>query len=144
MTTEDLPRKTLTCAACVISGFILAMWCMPLIDSKPRVSSAKQGFSITLPLTQLKRMTDAEVMRGKAVKILRITSQESDPCVIEHIPLTFSTHENFAIFSGPMESLESTVLAISPADLRSIQFIEAGATSGIRSCRQHPKVTYGD
>ena len=117
---------------------------MPLIDSKPRVSSAKQGFSITLPLTQLKRMTDAEVMRGKAVKILRITSQESDPCVIEHIPLTFSTHENFAIFSGPMESLESTVLAISPADLRSIQFIEAGATSGIRSCRQHPKVTYGD
>lgn len=144
MTTENLPRKTLTCTACVISGFILAMWCMPLLDSKPRVSSAKQGFSITVPLTQLKLMTDAATMRGKSVKVLRITSQESDPCAIEHLPLTFSTHENFAIFSGPLESLESTALAITPADLRSIQFIEAGATSGIRSCRQHPKVTYGE
>ena len=144
MTTENLPRKTLTCGACVISGFILAMWCMPLLDTKPRVHSTKQGFSISVPLTQLKRITDAETMRGKAVKILRMTSPESEPCVIEHTPLTLSIHENLAIFSGLLESMESTSLAVTAADLRSIQFIEAGNATGIRSCRQHPKVTYGE
>jgi hypothetical protein len=144
MTTENLARKTLTCGACVISGFILAMWCMPLLDSKPRVSSAKQGFSITVPLTQLKRMTDSETMRGKSIRFLRASGVESEACVIEHSPLTLATHENFAIFSGPIESMENTSLAVSVADLRSIQFIEAGTASGIRSCRQHPKVTYGE
>ena len=144
MTIENLPRKTLTCGACVISGFILAMWCMPLLDSKPRVSSAKQGFSITVPLTQLRRMTDAETLRGKSVRFLRVSGVESDPCVIEHIPLTFSIHDSFAIFSGPLESLENTALAITPGDLRSIQLIDAGAGQTIHACRQHPRVTYGD
>ena len=147
MNVEDLPRTVLTCGACLVSGFILAMWCMPLLNSKPRTPMQKSGFSILLPVTQLKSIDRLGNLRGKAVHFLRSPAAGGASCVIDHAPLSFSIQDGFAVFSGSVDLLENFVINVSLSDLRNIDLIDrtAGADRpAIPSCRLHPKISYGE
>jgi hypothetical protein len=144
---EDLPRTVLTCGACLVSGFILAMWCMPLLNSKPRTPIQKTGFSITLPAAQLKNNGKLSAMRGKLVRFTQGSQGGSTRCVIDHIPLSFSVQDGLAFFSGGIEALENFVINVSISDLRVIDLVDASVGAEVTdmpSCRLHPRVSYGE
>ncbi len=147
MNVEDLPRTVLTCGACLVSGFILAMWCMPLINSKPRTPIQKSGFAVTVPVTQLKNVGKLGDLRGKVVRFLRVPVDGGSPCIIDHMPLSISVQDGLAVFSGALESLENFVIHVSLSDFRSIELLDAtpGAERAqLPSCRLHPRVSYGE
>jgi hypothetical protein len=144
MNLEELPRTVLTCGACLVSGFMIAMWCMPFIKSNPRAPIQKSGFSVTLPISQYRNPAKLQELRGKMVKIIRIPSEGLSPCIIDHAPLSFSVHENLGILSGSIETMENFVVNVSTFDLKSIELTDAGERNEFTSCRLHPKVSYGE
>lgn len=144
LTSEELPRQILIAAAWFISGFILSLWCMPLIDKKPRMSPMKPGFSVTLHRSQLKNPVSAVKLAGKTVRILRTETPESEPCVIDHIPMTFQMQDQIGFLTAGIETLENFVIHVSAMDLRAPDLIEASSAQTTQVCRHHPRVTYGE
>ena len=144
MTYDELPKKALSLGAAVVSGILLALWCMPLFDSKPRPMGYKPGFSIIIPVSQAQDLSKTSDLRGKTVQILRTGTPETESCVIEHAPLTLAVQEHLLILSGAMESLEKFALNVWSSDLRTLELIDSNGKRGVKPCRTSPKVTYGD
>lgn len=123
------------------------MWCMPLLNSKPRTPIQKTGFSLILPAAQLKNNGRLSALRGKQVRFTRGLQDGSARCVIDHIPLSFSVQDGLAFFSGGIESLENFVINVSIEDLRLIDLVDATVGAEVvdmPSCRLHPRVYYGE
>ena len=144
MNYENLPRSILAASVCLITGFVLALWCMPLLDKKPRIANHKPGFSIAFPASQLKSPMEANKLAGKQVKILRTSEKNADSCVIDHAPLMLQMQDQFVFLSSGFEALENFVINISLADLRSPELVEFPTATPQRFCLTHPKVTYGE
>lgn len=144
MNLEYLPGRVLLCVGCIISGFMLAAWCLPMIENKPRVHDQKPGFSITFPTSILRNPAETYKLIGKQVRLVRTPGSPNESCVIDHAPLTLQIHDQFVILSGGFERLENLVIHASLIDLKAPELAEFQGPASLKLCRAHPRVTYGE
>jgi hypothetical protein len=141
---EHLPKIILSYTATFIAGFVAALWCLPLIETKPQTAIQKTGFSISVPESQIKDTQKLYELRGKAIRLVRQNGNDIEPCIIDHIPLNLSLSGHFIQLSGPISSLENFVIHVSAGDFKQFDVVDVESNQSMPSCRLHPKVSYGD
>lgn len=142
MNLELIPGRILTIGAAFITGFILAAWCLPTKQEKPRFAHQESGVIFVIPMKAFKSPESLPSLRGKPVQLVRNRGDLS-PCLIGHKPARLQTADQQVFLEVGFDGLESLVVNLHPSDLQEPDLIEASSARNIQGCSKHPRVTYG-
>ena len=144
MNIENLPARLLTLAATFISGFIVAAWCLPGTSHKPRLETSKPAALIVIPAKDFASPTRLSALKGKTARLIRKNATEAgDSCVINHKAAQVQISDQLVYLEFGLDGLESLVLNVSPADLKTPDIIDSADTGNVKNCSSHPRITYG-
>ncbi len=150
MELADYPRKVLSYIGCVVSGFLFAIWCMPLFANKPKVNDTKEGFSIRLPMSHVLNLNEVSSLRGKQVRIVKRESESKLWCIVDHPPLTLNLLEQSIVLSSTMNFFDAIPIKVGASDLQSFKLMTAISSredtvgGEWKWCVSHARVLYGD
>lgn len=142
MNIETIPARVLTLAAAFIGGFMIAAWCLPSLNHKPRTTTQDAGVFLVIPSKFLHSPTNLADLKGKQVRLVR-RKGDSSPCVISHKPARLQTSDQNVFLEVGLDGLESLVVSIHSTDLIEPDLVDVNSAHRIASCSQHPRVTYG-
>lgn len=130
----------------LVLSFSLGMLVIMLFPdvNKPRsaVPGFKEGFLIVLATAKLIDPAGDLGLSGSRVQFARHGNDDARPCLISHPPLHFSANERNITLSGSMEDLESTVLSLTPEDLKHVD-LAIPQDSSLSPCTSKVKIIYG-
>lgn len=124
---------------------ILVVFLFPNAQApRSAIPGFKEGFLIVLGTTKLLDPAGDLQLKGSKVQFVRrgMEGIETTPCRIVHPPLTFAANERNMSFTGSLEDLEATALAIAPDDLRHVD-LAAVHDAEIAPCNGKVKIVYG-
>jgi hypothetical protein len=144
MSIETFPTKILTLGASFISGFIVAAWCLPAGQNKPRTGIAKTGAFIAVPSRDFVAPTSLSELKGKSVRLIRRSlTEKGEDCVIGHKPAQLQIADQHVFLEFGMDGLESIVMSVVPTDLQQPSVIDIEKTTSLKNCSPQPRITYG-
>ena len=140
---EQHPWRTLVVSFCL---GVLVTFLFPEGATKSRsaVPGFKEGFLLVLGTAKLLDPAGDLGLSGSRVQLVRHWSsgETMRPCVIPHPPLLFSANERNATLSGTFEDLESTILSLTPDDLKHVD-LSVPQDPLVAPCTNKVKIVYG-
>jgi hypothetical protein len=144
MNIEQLPRIFLSYGACLISGFILGVWCMPNSAQRAQSKKPRLGFTISIPIVGRDAEENLSQLNGKSLRFTRVMSESQDRCYVNHHPLEAAiNHEVIQLFA-PIKFMETIAQKVSLTDLTNFDLMETKQAEKFPECITTPKITYGD
>jgi hypothetical protein len=144
MNIEQLPRVFLSYGACLISGFILGVWCMPNTAQRTPSKKPRLGFTISIPTVGRDIEEKLSQLNGKSLRLTRTLNESKERCYVNHYPFEASINNETIYLFVPIKFMESVTQKISHTELANLDLLEAKQAAKLPECIDTPKITYGD
>ena len=144
MNIEQLPRIFLSYGACLISGFILGVWCMPNSAQRTQSKKPRMGFTISIPIVGGDADEKLSQLNGKSLRFMRFMNESKDRCYVNHHPLEATINNETMQLFAPINFMESLVQKLSLTELSNLDLMETKRAAKFPECLIIPKITYGD
>jgi len=144
MNIEHIPRIFLSYGACLISGFILGVWCMPNSAQRTLVKKPRLGFTISIPIIGRDAEEKLSKLNSKSLRFTRAVNELKDRCYVNHHPLEATINNETMQLFAPLKFMESIAQEVSHTELSNLDLMESKQAAKLPACIITPKITYGD